>query len=145
MWDLFKAFSLAGRIGIVGAVVGWAIGMAAVFAVDWRVGLVVTVLSAGFTVFALRLFFGSEVTRRRLQREGIPAEATVLAVGETGMTVQGNYPLAKFRFEVHPPDGAPYETTAKCLVNRFEIPAYQPGTTVAVLIDPRDRSRVTLA
>ena len=76
---------------------------------------------------------------------GSPAEAEILAIEETGITVQGNYPMGKSRLRVHPPDGEPYEVTAKCLLNRFEVPAYQPGTTVRVLIDPRHRRRVTLA
>jgi hypothetical protein len=145
MWGLFKSFSLVNRIGIVGAFLGFAVGMAAVVAVDLVSGAVIVVACIAVVTFCFWFFFGPEIRRQRLMKDGLPAEAEILAVEETGITVQGNYPMGKFRFRVHPPDGQPYEVTAKCLINRFEIPAYQPGSTVRVLIDPRHRKRVTLA
>jgi hypothetical protein len=145
MWDLFKSFSLANRIGLVGALLGFAVGMAAVIAVSRVTGLVIVAACVALVVFCFWFFFGPEIRRRRLMKSGLSAQAEILAVEETGITVQGNYPMGRFRFRVHPPEGEPYEATAKCLLNRFEVPAYQPGTMVSVLIDPRDRTKVTLA
>ena len=145
MWGLFKCFSLANKIGIVGALLGFAVGMAAVVVVDPVSGTVIVVVCIAVVTFCFWFFFGPEIRRQRLMKGGLQAEAEILAVKETGITVQGNYPMGTFRFRVHPPDGEPYEVTAKCLLNRFEVPAYQPGTTVRVLIDPRHRKRVTLA
>jgi hypothetical protein len=145
MWDLFRSFGLANKIGLAGGLLGFAIGMAAVFAVDIVAGAVITVAGIALLIFCVWFFFGPEIRRRTLIKRGEPAQATILAVEETGVTVQGNYPMAKFRLEVHPVNGEPYEVTAKCLLNRFEIPAYQPGATVSVLVDPGDRRKVTLA
>jgi hypothetical protein len=119
--------------------------MAAVVVVNPLAGAIIAVACVALVVFCFWFFFGPEIRRRHLLERGQPAEATILAVEETGITVQGNYPMARFRFEVRPAGGAPYEVTTKCLINRFEIPAYQPGATVSVLIDPRDRSKVVLA
>lgn len=145
MWGLWRSFSLSARIGAIGGLLGFAVGMAAVIAVDPVVGAVIVVACVALVVFCFWFFFGPEIRRQRLLTRGIPAEAEILSVQETGITVQGNYPVGRFRFLVHPPDGEPYEATAKCTLNRFEIPAFQPGTVVRVLIDPRDRKKVTLA
>jgi len=145
MWSLFTSFSLSGKIGIVGALLGFAVGMGAVIAVDPVAGVFIVAGCVALLVFCVWFFFGPEIRRRRLMAKGVAAEAVILGVEETGITVQGNYPMARFLFEVHPPGGAPYQVKAKCLLNRFEIPAYQPGRVVQVLIDPDDRRRVTLA
>jgi hypothetical protein len=145
MWDLIKSFTPAVWVGVVLGFLGFVVGMGAVFAVSWKQGVIITTVSVAVVVFGFWFFFGPEVRRRHLMKNGIAAEATILDVAETGMTVQRNYPIAKIRFLVHPPQGADYEATAKCMMNRFDIPAYQPGSTVNVLIDPRHRDRVTLA
>jgi len=125
--------------------IGFAIGMAAVVAVDPVVGSVILVLCVALLFSCVWFFFGPEARRQQLLTRGVWAEAEILSVQETGITVQGNYPVGRFRFLVHPPEGDPYDVTAKCLLSRFEIPAYQPGTVVPVLIDPSDRRKVTLA
>lgn len=146
MWGLFRSLSLSGRIGLVGALIGFAAGMGAVIVVDPVVGVFITAGCVALLVFCVWFFFGPEIRRQRLLARGVPAIATILAVEETGITVQGNYPMARFRFEVHPSSGGePYEVTAKCLINRFEVPVYQPGDRVRVLVDPRDRHKVVLA
>jgi len=129
----------------VGALLGFAVGMAAVVVVSRVAGLVIVAVSVALVVFCFWFFFGPEIRRQRLMKSGLSAQAEILAVEETGITVQGNYPVGRFRFLVYPPEGEPYETKAKCTLNRFEIPAYQPGSTVRVLIDPKDHKKVTLA
>ena len=76
---------------------------------------------------------------------GEPGRATILPTEKTGITINRNHPLAKLRPRIEPPDDDPYEATAKCLINRFEIPTYQPEARVAVVIDPEDRSKVAVA
>jgi hypothetical protein len=145
MWSLFKSLGLVNQIGLVGAFIGFTVGMVAVIAVDPVVGVFIVAGCVAVTVFCFWFFFGPEIRRRRLMTKGVRGEAVILAVEETGITVQGNYPMARFLFEVHPPGGEPYQVKAKCLLDRFEIPAYQPGRLVQVLIDPNDRRKVTLA
>ena len=77
-------------------------------------------------------------------KRGEPAEATILEVKETGITINNNYPIAKLVLEVHPPDGEPYRTEAKCMMDRFDIPAFQPGMVVQVTVDPKNRKKVAV-
>ena len=145
MWDLFRSFGLANRIGVIGAFVGYAVGMAAVFLVDPVAGVIITGASLLLTAFCVWFFFGAEARRRTLLKRGTPGWATILAVEETGITINRNYPVAKLRLQVEPAEGEPYEVTTRCLMNRFDIPAYQTGARVAVVVDPRDPRKVGLA
>jgi hypothetical protein len=145
VWDLFKSFSLANQIGVIGAFLGYAAGMAAVFVVDPIAGAVITGGSLLLVAFCIWFFFGAEVRRRHLLKRGTSGWATILAVEETGITINRNYPVAKLRLQVEPAQGQPYEVTAKCLMNRFDIPVYQPGARVAVVIDPRNPRKVGVA
>jgi hypothetical protein len=78
-----------------------------------------------------------------LQRVGIPAQAAILSIGETGLTVNDN-PVITLQVEVRPADRAAYEATIKrLLVSRLEIPQFQPGRVIPVRFDPRDPSRVS--
>jgi hypothetical protein len=108
-------------------------------------GLIITVATVALTAFCFWFFFHDEVRSNRLRERDQTCEATILEVSETGVTVQGNYPQAKLRLRVEPAGWEPYEATSKCLLNRFEIPAYQPGSRVVALVDPKDRKKVAVA
>ena len=97
--------------------------------------VIITAGTIALTAFCFWFFFHDEVRNNRLRERGQAAEATIIEVSETGITVQDNYPLAKLRLRVEPASKEPYEVTTKCLMNRFEIPAYQPGNRISVLVD----------
>jgi PDZ domain-containing protein len=78
-----------------------------------------------------------------LQRVGVSAQAEILSIGETGLTVNGN-PVITLDVEVRPADRPPYRATIKrLLVSRLEVPQFQPGRVIPVRFDPRDPSRVS--
>jgi hypothetical protein len=78
-----------------------------------------------------------------LQRVGVPAQAQILSIGETGLTVNDN-PVITLDVEVRPADRPPYRGTIKrLLVSRLEVPQFQPGRVIPVRFDPRDPSRVS--
>jgi hypothetical protein len=76
-----------------------------------------------------------------LKRKGVPAEATIIKIWDTGMTVN-NDPVVGFLLEVHPREGGAYQAETKILVSRLSIP--QPGQIVPVRYDPVRPSRVSL-
>jgi len=81
---------------------------------------------------------------------GIPSEATIQSIADTGVTVtmSGVGPEApdyKLGLLVDPiGGGTPYEVTVKALVPRIFIPMIVPGARVGVLIDPLDRTKVSV-
>ena len=129
-------------LAIVGVVFVACMGLVVV--VDPVIGSILAASCVGLTAFCFWFFFHDEVRTNRLRKSGRPAEATILEVRETGITVQGNYPLAKLRLRVEPLGREPYEVTTKCLMSRFEIPAYRPGDRISVLVDPGDRDKVAV-
>ncbi len=99
-----------------------------------------------FAVFyyALKWTLGPEVARRRLLESGEPAEATILQVTDTGVTMNNIYPVVKVLLEVRPQGRPPYQVETRMTVNRVDIPQVQPGTVVPVKIDPRSQKRVAV-
>lgn len=73
--------------------------------------------------------------QRRLMAEGLPAQARVLAVTQSSMTVN-NQPVIKFRLEVQPPGGLPFEGEQSSIVPLVNLGRVVPGMTVPVRIDP---------
>lgn len=80
---------------------------------------------------------------RRIRRVGQSAEALVLAIADTGMTVNDD-PIVEFRLRVRPVSGEPYEVRTRGLVGRLDVPQVQPGAVLPVAIDPADPQKVAL-
>jgi hypothetical protein len=88
---------------------------------------------------------GPATQRRKLQEAGEPAEATVLGISDTGMTLNRIYPYVQMDLEVRPPGRPAYRVSSKFLINRLDVPRFQPGTVVHVMIDRTDPDNVALA
>ncbi len=93
-------------------------------------------------VMVFRLMRGS-MERSRILSSGIPAQATISRIWETGVQVN-NQPQVGFALQVWPPNGAPYMTEVKMVVSALVIPRIQPGAVVAVKIDPADPRKVAI-
>ena len=93
-------------------------------------------LAAGTAVFLAGMFSGFLTTPgnyRRIKANGVEAEATILAISDTGVTINKN-PYVKLRLRVEPMGMAAYETEVKAMVSRMAIP--RPGDGVRVKFDP---------
>lgn len=86
-------------------------------------------------------------TRKRLLTHGRPAKARIVDLGESGKrwmtTINGN-PVVKLTLEIHDGNRTPYQATVTQLVSRLDVPQLQPGTWLAVTVDPNDPSVVAL-
>ncbi len=79
-----------------------------------------------------------------LHRAGEPAEAVVLDIWDTGITVNQD-PVVGLLVEVRPTDRPAYRATiGKSLISRVHVPQFQPGSRVPVRIDRTDPMRVAL-
>src|SRR3954466_9485107 len=76
-------------------------------------------------------------TSRRLRAPGRQGTATVTAIRDTGLTVNEN-PQVELDLQVQVDGAAPYAVTHRQVVSRVAIPAFQPGATVPVRVDPAD-------
>ena len=72
-----------------------------------------------------------------------PGTATIMAVRDTGMTVNEN-PSVAFDLQVTDAAGFTYVVTHTQIVSRLQVGGMQPGATVNVMIDPADRNRLAI-
>ena len=144
MREMFGRLSTVNKVGLIGAFVGYAIGMAAVIIADPVAGIIITVASTALVIFCLWFFFGREVSGNRIRATGVPAEATILSVRSTGKTINEVYPEIELQLEVRPGDGEPYRTKTRCLVDQVEIPSFQPGNVIGVMVDSKHRKKVAV-
>lgn len=106
----------------------------------WWVALALSAMLSGCAVVDK---MSGEGEAKRIRRVGQSAEALVLSISDTGMTVNDN-PVVAFRLEVRPATGTPYEVETRGLVGRLDVPQVQPGAVLPVAIDPRDPKKVAL-
>ena len=93
-------------------------------------------LAAGSILFLWGMFSGFLMqpgNYRRIKANGVEAEATILSLSDTGVTLNKN-PVAKLRLRVQPMGLAAYEVEVKAMVSRLAIP--RPGDGVRVKFDP---------
>ena len=80
---------------------------------------------------------------KELHAIGLPAQAKILEIDDTHWTVNDD-PVIAFLLEVYPEGEEPYQARTKIVISRIKIPQFQPGATVPVRIDPKDRNRISL-
>ncbi|GAB4424518.1 MAG: hypothetical protein Fur0044_22580 [Anaerolineae bacterium] len=76
-----------------------------------------------------------------LQKRGQPAEATILKVWDTGVTINKD-PQVGLLLEIRPPGQLPYQAKTKATVSRLYPHLCQPGMKAQVLYDPQNPKRV---
>lgn len=106
----------------------------------------ITGISLGLTGLAFTgfgRFIGRLDTSDLLQR-GLPAPAQVLAVRDTGMTINDIYAVLELTLEIHPPQRSPYTARSRTLLSRTQWGLLQPGMVVQVRVDPQNPRRVAL-
>src|SRR4051795_1924801 len=81
---------------------------------------------------------------QRLMATGRKGTATVTAIRDTGLTVNEN-PQVELDLQVTVDGAAPYAVTHRQVVSRVAIPAFQPGATVPVRVDPADAHTILIA
>jgi hypothetical protein len=110
----------------------------------WRAALLVIAAAAASDGCAIANKMSGVSEARAIQAVGEPAQATVLQVWDTGITVN-NDPVIGLRLTVERPGQSPYEAVIqKSRVSRVHIPQFQPGSRVPIKIDPKDPARVAL-
>ncbi len=81
--------------------------------------------------------------RSRLLRIGVPAQAKVLSVHDTGRRHNQN-PVVRITVQVTAADGNDFSAETTLPVSPALLPRYQPGNQVAVKYDPRVPERIAI-
>jgi hypothetical protein len=118
-------------------------------------GIGITLLTlfctAGSLVFAVAITIGTIYFVRKMfapdtetLKTGIPAQARILQVSETGSYINMQ-PQVALTVEVTPSDGQPaYQTITKMVIPMVNIPQFQPGRILPAKINPKDRNKIVL-
>ncbi len=105
-----------------------------------RTSIILTALLGGLSMLlmiAIPLFSG--LRNREVRGEGLPAQAKILNIWDTGTTINQN-PVVGLLLEVQPPGGSPFQAETEQLISRLRIPMIQPGMEVAVRYDPHNQA-----
>src|SRR6185295_2774175 len=117
-------------IGIVGGIAGLLIGVIAVVATTGSagiyIGLGMLAIFGGMFYLFYRLFFKPMINANRLQKIGLPGQAKILEVKDTGVTINNN-PQVKLILEVKNNFGQKYNTQCRVLVSRINPNMFMPG------------------
>lgn len=81
-------------------------------------------------------------TQNNLMTNGTPAQATVVALRDTGMQVNLQ-PVMEVDLTVFPADGPPFPATATTQ-GHAQLAMLTPGTSVQVRYDPANRATVSI-
>ncbi|HQV05178.1 MAG: hypothetical protein R2796_07510 [Chitinophagaceae bacterium] len=138
-----KGFWIAIITGIIAVVVGAGITFFTTDPSDRYVGLIMLAIFAGMFYLFYRLFFKTILNNRRLQKTGISSKAKILAVTDTGVTINNN-PQVKLTLEIKNVAGKIYTADAKVLVSRIHPDAYREGMEVPIKVDPKNEKNIAL-
>ena len=127
-------------IGGLGGLIGMTVGIMASPVFGSVFALIFIIIFGG--VF-WSFFFKPMMVRSKLSKTGVPAQARIISVSDTGTTVNNN-PQIKLLLEVTPPMGAPYQVETKQLISRLQTSSFQPGTMLPVIIDPNDKNLIEI-
>ncbi len=75
---------------------------------------------------------------RKLQKEGIKAEAVIENIQAIYSTGKGLYIMSDIDVVIEKPEGTTFNACIKKLISQLEIPQYQPGKRVYVKYHPSD-------
>lgn len=87
------------------------------------------------TVLLVGAPLAAAATNRSILSSGRPAPATILAITDTGTTINQN-PVVRFLLEVQPNDRSAFQAETERLVSRLQLPRFQPGASIEVKYQP---------
>jgi hypothetical protein len=83
-------------------------------------------------------------TTAALMADGIPGQARVDQLRDTGMRINEN-PRVQLQLTVTVPGCDPYAVTLTQIVSRISLGQFQPGAVIAVRVSPADRRVLLIA
>ncbi|MBP6085180.1 hypothetical protein KA517_02990 [Candidatus Gracilibacteria bacterium] len=96
------------------------------------------------SIFLPRLFFKGLYPNANqiMSNGGIKSKAKVLALQETGTTINTIYYLVRVSVEVHPEGQTAFQANFEAPISRLNIPRI--GDEISVIFDPIDHTKITI-
>jgi len=107
-------------------------------------GILMSLVIPGLVIWKLVVpLFRRSAEAQAILASGEPGQARVLAIGQTGMTVN-DQPEVRMQLEVYLPGRAPYRTEHTAIVSLLAIPRIQPGSMLQVRVDRANPMRLAV-
>ena len=106
--------------------------------------LLITIVSIVIVIFVIRRLSGNTGANRALMATGETAQATILNMWDTGVTINDN-PRIGMLLEVRPNNRPAFQVEVKQVVSRVQTAQYQPGQMLEVKFDPNDTKKVVIS
>jgi hypothetical protein len=111
------------------------------------ISLVITFVSIaaplGLTGWWFKKMRDQEAQTRALLTRGEPAEAAILNMWDTGVTINGN-PRVGLLLEVRPANRAAFQVETTRTISRLQTAMFLPGTVIRVRYDSNDPTKVAI-
>ncbi|MCX7877648.1 MAG: hypothetical protein N2510_03290 [Ignavibacteria bacterium] len=131
-------------IGITGAILGLGIAIAvSVLTEQWLAVAIIIIATVFVAAIIWYVILKPVHIRTRLEKNGVPAEARIIKVSDTGVTVN-KHPQVKLLLEINSQYSGKYLVETKQVISRLQVSLFQPGSVIPVLIDPNDKNLVTI-
>jgi len=95
------------------------------------------------TVIIIVVIMKKRKARNRLMQAGVPAQAKILQIWQTGMMINNN-PQVGMLLEVHREGQEPYQAQMTQVVPMIRLASIQPGNVLEVRVDPEDPAKMIL-
>ena len=105
--------------------------------------IAITIVVLMFVFLVLRKVFSGISQNKTLLASGEPAQATVLQLWDTGVSLNDN-PQVGLLLEVRPQHRPAYQVQTKSFISRLKVSQVQTGAVLAVKVDPTDPAKVAL-
>lgn len=104
------------------------------------------IIAASLCIWVAVFFFflKPQCDQQRIREGGTPAVAKVLRIHQTNITINDN-PVVEIQLEVHIRDRKVYTTKWRSAMKVANLPSYQPGAIVALVVDAKDSSKVAFS
>jgi hypothetical protein len=110
-------------------------------------GCLITIITLAGSGFLIYKVFGSTFKNmagnRNILQTGVSAPAVIIAVQDTGVTMNDN-PQARIRLRVMPMGGEAFEAEVTQIIGRFQVGMVVPNGTAMVKYDPNDKTKVAI-
>lgn len=106
-----------------------------------------TILPIGITIAIFAFIYKSRQQNQQLVATGMPGQAMVVQMGDTGMRIN-NQPRLSITLDVHPVQGVsqfqPFRTNHTATVPMMAMGQIRPGIAVPVKLNPQNPAELTI-
>lgn len=132
------------KIGLVIGLLGAMAGIISAMVVAPLIGTVVLVIMCAVFGLIWFIFLGPLFRNAKILKTGLPAQATILRIWDTGVTINDN-PQLGLDLELSAEGRPNWTAKSKLVVSRLEVHQYKAGMTLHARFNPENPQEVAVS